>query len=82
MGSFENFNLSNQLQYAIDDLKFDKPTPIQKEAFPVILSDKDMVGIAQTGTGKTFAYMLPILQDLKFSKLPIKIFFGKNTLYN
>ena len=68
MGSFENFNLSNQLQYAIDDLKFDKPTPIQKEAFSVILSGKDMVGIAQTGTGKTFAYMLPILQDLKFSK--------------
>lgn len=68
MGSFENFNISNQLQYAIDDLKFDKPTPIQKEAFPVILSGKDMVGIAQTGTGKTFAYMLPILQELKFSK--------------
>jgi len=68
MGRFENFNLSNQLQYAIDDLKFDQPTPIQKEAFPVILSGKDMVGIAQTGTGKTFAYMLPILQELKFSK--------------
>tara|TARA_R110002073_G_scaffold72537_1_gene177239 strand:+ start:216698 stop:218038 length:1341 start_codon:yes stop_codon:yes gene_type:complete len=68
MDSFENFKISKQLQYAIDDLNFKTPTPIQKEAFPIILSGKDVVGIAQTGTGKTFAYMLPILQDLKFSK--------------
>lgn len=68
MNSFESFNLSKQLNYAIDDLGFDSPTPIQQKAFSVILSGKDMVGIAQTGTGKTFAYMLPILQNLKFSK--------------
>tara|TARA_R110002051_G_C8710871_1_gene495552 strand:- start:92 stop:1441 length:1350 start_codon:yes stop_codon:yes gene_type:complete len=68
MSSFENFNISKQLHYAIDDLGFDVPTPIQEGAFSVILSGKDMVGIAQTGTGKTFAYMLPLLQDLKFSK--------------
>ena len=68
MNTFENLNLSKQLYRAIDDLGFDQPTPIQKEACPVILSGKDIVGIAQTGTGKTFAYMLPILKDLKFSK--------------
>jgi ATP-dependent RNA helicase RhlE len=68
MNSFENFNLSKQLQTAIEDLGFDKPTPMQKEVHPVILSGKDVVGIAQTGTGKTFAYMLPILQNLKFTK--------------
>ena len=68
MNLFENFNLSKQLFNAIVDLGFDTPTPIQEEAFPVIRSGKDMVGIAQTGTGKTLAYMLPILQDLKFSK--------------
>ncbi|MEE9365028.1 MAG: DEAD/DEAH box helicase [Cellulophaga sp.] len=68
MDSFESFNISKQLHYAIEDLGFKKPTLIQKEAFPVVLSGKDMVGIAQTGTGKTFAYMLPILQELKFSK--------------
>jgi len=68
MSSFENLNLSKQLQNAVADLGFDTPTPIQAEAFPVILSGKDVVGIAQTGTGKTLAYMLPILQDLKFSK--------------
>ncbi len=68
MSTFKDLNLSNQLQYAIDDLGFTQPTPIQEQSFPVILSGKDMVGIAQTGTGKTFAYMLPILRDLKFSK--------------
>lgn len=67
MITFEELNLSNQLQYAIDDLGFKEPTPIQEKAFPVVRSGKDVVGIAQTGTGKTFAYMLPILRDLKFS---------------
>lgn len=68
MDSFSEFKISRQLQYALTDLNLEKPTPIQAEAFSVILSGKDMVGIAQTGTGKTFAYLLPILQDLKFSK--------------
>tara|TARA_R110000868_G_scaffold257575_3_gene514781 strand:- start:16007 stop:17365 length:1359 start_codon:yes stop_codon:yes gene_type:complete len=68
MSTFADFNITKQLQYAIDELGFSVPTPIQQEAFSVILSGKDIVGIAQTGTGKTFAYMLPLLQDLKFSK--------------
>jgi len=68
MESFNELNLSKQLHYAITDLGFDKPTPIQAQSFSVIMSGTDMIGIAQTGTGKTFAYMLPILQDLKFSK--------------
>ena len=68
MESFQDFNISKQLHYAIEDLSFETPTPIQSKAFPVIMSGKDMVGIAQTGTGKTFAYMLPLIQGLKFSK--------------
>ena len=68
MSTFENFNLSKQLKNTLTELGFDRPTPIQTEAFPVILSGKDVVGIAQTGTGKTLAYILPVLQDLKFSK--------------
>ncbi|MDP3353969.1 MAG: DEAD/DEAH box helicase [Flavobacteriaceae bacterium] len=68
MNLFENFNLNKPLHQAIDELGFDTPTPIQVESFPIILSGKDVVGIAQTGTGKTLAYMLPILQELKFSK--------------
>ncbi len=67
MHSFEDFKLSKQLRKALETTGFDSPTPIQSEAFPVILSGKDMVGIAQTGTGKTFAYTLPLLQDLKYS---------------
>jgi ATP-dependent RNA helicase RhlE len=68
MSTFNELDLSNQLHYAIDDLGFVNPTPIQKESFSVVRSGKDIVGIAQTGTGKTFAYMLPILRDLKFLK--------------
>lgn len=68
MMTFEDLDLSKQLQNAIDDLGFTQPTPIQEKAFLVVRSGKDVVGIAQTGTGKTFAYMLPILRDLKFSK--------------
>ena len=68
MSTFQDFDLSNQLHYAIEDLGFTTPTPIQEESFSVIRSGTDVVGIAQTGTGKTFAYMLPLLRDLKFSK--------------
>lgn len=68
MESFSELAINKQLQQAIADLGFERPTPIQAQSYPVILSGTDMVGIAQTGTGKTFAYMLPILQELKFSK--------------
>ncbi|WP_296637682.1 DEAD/DEAH box helicase [Polaribacter sp.] len=66
--TFKELDLSNQLQYAIEDLGFVNPTPIQEQAFSVVRSGKDVVGIAQTGTGKTFGYMMPILRDLRFSK--------------
>jgi ATP-dependent RNA helicase RhlE len=68
MESFENFKLGKQLLNAIDDLGFETPTPIQQEAYSVVLSGRNVVGIAQTGTGKTLAYMLPVLEQLKFSK--------------
>jgi len=70
MKTFQDLKLSSPLRNAIDDLGFEHPTPIQAESYSVVLSGKDMVGIAQTGTGKTLAYMLPILQSLKFSKEP------------
>lgn len=66
--SFQDLNLSTPLRNALEDLEFSVPTPIQEQSFNVISSGKDVVGIAQTGTGKTFAYMLPILKHLKFSK--------------
>ncbi|MUH38231.1 DEAD/DEAH box helicase [Zobellia amurskyensis] len=67
MNNFEDFKIKKQLQKAIVDLGFTEPTPIQKESYSAILGGSDFVGIAQTGTGKTIAYLLPILQDLKYS---------------
>jgi len=68
MDTFELFNLIKPLSKAVNELGLQKPTPIQKESYKIILSGKDVVGIAQTGTGKTFAYSLPILQQFKFLK--------------
>jgi len=65
--SFRDLKLNTPLYNALDDLGFTNPTPIQAEAFNVVASGRDVVGIAQTGTGKTFAYMLPILRELKYS---------------
>ncbi|WP_299220456.1 DEAD/DEAH box helicase [uncultured Aquimarina sp.] len=65
--TFRDLNLSTQLLNALDDLGFEIPTPIQEQAFSTVMSGKDVVGIAQTGTGKTYAYMLPILRMLKYS---------------
>ncbi|CAM4150408.1 DEAD/DEAH box helicase [Zobellia nedashkovskayae] len=67
MNTFEDFKIKKQLQKAIVDLGFDEPTPIQQESYSPILGGTDFVGIAQTGTGKTIAFLLPILQDLKYS---------------
>ncbi|MFL9831581.1 DEAD/DEAH box helicase [Flavobacterium sp. ST-87] len=67
MATFEQFNLPKSLQKAIDELGITTPTPIQEKSFSVIMSGRDMMGIAQTGTGKTFAYLLPLLKQYKFS---------------
>ncbi|MFK5957990.1 MAG: DEAD/DEAH box helicase [Lutibacter sp.] len=65
--TFSDLNLNRFLLDALDEMGFTTPTPIQEKAFSVIMSSKDVVGIAQTGTGKTFAYLLPILRQLTFS---------------
>ena len=67
MTTFEQFNLPKSVQKAIDELGFKTPTPIQEKSFSVIMSGRDMMGIAQTGTGKTFAYLLPLLKLYKFT---------------
>ena len=67
MSTFEQFNLPKSVQKAIDELGFVSPTPIQEKSFSVIMSGRDMMGIAQTGTGKTFAYLLPLLKLYKFT---------------
>lgn len=66
--SFENFNLNRQLLNAIADEGFSEPTEIQQKAIPVILAGQEIIGIAQTGTGKTAAYLLPILMKVKYAQ--------------
>lgn len=65
---FSDFNLSAPLRNALSDLGMTEPTTIQEKSYPVIMSGRDMVGIAQTGTGKTMAFLLPVLRQWKFSK--------------
>lgn len=66
--NFKDLNINNPLLKALEDLEYIHPTPVQVQAFPVIMSGRDVVAIAQTGTGKTFGYLLPILRQLKFSE--------------
>ncbi len=61
---FSELNLIAPLQTALKDSGYEHPTPIQQRAIPIVLSGKDLLGIAQTGTGKTAAFCLPILQLL------------------
>jgi ATP-dependent RNA helicase RhlE len=62
--TFQQFNLDARLLAAIKDIGFDTPTPIQEQAIPQVLAGRDVMGLAQTGTGKTAAFMLPMLQRL------------------
>lgn len=66
--TFEELNLNTPLLDALADLGYKTPTTIQGRVFPVVMSGRDVCGIAQTGTGKTFAYLLPILRQWKYSK--------------
>jgi ATP-dependent RNA helicase RhlE len=65
---FEDFKLNRQLLNAIEELGFTTPTEIQRKSIPLILGGQEVIGIAQTGTGKTAAYMLPLLMKIKFAK--------------
>jgi superfamily II DNA/RNA helicase len=62
--SFMDFPFEPELQKALTDFNYSSPTPIQQEAIPLILAKKDVAGLAQTGTGKTAAFLLPIIQRM------------------
>lgn len=66
--SFAELNLNTPLVNALNDMGFRSPTTIQRKVFSVAMSGADVCGIAQTGTGKTIAYLLPCLRQWKFSK--------------
>ena len=62
--SFTQFSFDARIEAGIKDIGFTEPTPIQTQAIPHVLAESDLLGLAQTGTGKTAAFMLPILQRL------------------
>jgi hypothetical protein len=66
--TFEDFKFNRQILNAIADAGYTEATPIQQKAIPPIMNGQDVMGIAQTGTGKTAAYVLPILMKLKYAQ--------------
>jgi ATP-dependent RNA helicase RhlE len=65
---FNQFKLNKQFFEAVADLNYTEPTEIQQQAIPKVLGGQDVIGIAQTGTGKSAAYLLPILQKLNYAQ--------------
>ena len=63
---FQDLNVSKQILMALEEAGFENPTPIQEEVFSVSRSGRDLIGIAQTGTGKTLAYLIPMLMKLHY----------------
>jgi ATP-dependent RNA helicase RhlE len=70
--SFEKLNIIEPILKAIKKEGYTTPTPIQKEAIPLLLERRDLLGCAQTGTGKTAAFAIPIIQHLYNEKTPGK----------
>ena len=64
MDNFHGFGLAAPLVTALAQLGYRPPTPIQAQAIPALMAGRDLIGIAQTGTGKTAAFALPILHQL------------------
>lgn len=65
MEKFKELGISATIIHALSDMGFEEPTPIQSQAIPLVLSGKDLVGQAQTGTGKTAAFGIPLLENIK-----------------
>ncbi len=62
--TFQDFNFDQKLNEGLDSMGYEKPTPIQQQAIPTILQNKDVIACAQTGTGKTAAYILPVINKM------------------
>nr|MBP6316350.1 DEAD/DEAH box helicase [Chitinophagaceae bacterium] len=65
---FTDYQFESSLQEGLDAMRFENTTPIQEQAIPIILSNRDLIAVAQTGTGKTAAFLLPILNKLAQSQ--------------
>src|SRR3972149_6350240 len=66
--TFNGLGIAPKLLEILDSFKFTSPTPIQHKAIPVAIEGKDLIGIAQTGTGKTLAFGIPMIQSLAQKK--------------
>ncbi len=66
--TFEDFKLNRQLLNAVAEAGYQTPTPVQQQTIPLITAGHDVMGIAQTGTGKTAAYVLPLLMKVKYAQ--------------
>ncbi len=71
--TFNEFDLSKNIKKALQDINYETPSPIQEQAIPVLLEGKDVLGCAQTGTGKTCAFMVPILNKILTTNKTYKI---------
>ncbi len=67
---FSELNLNDQVLEALDAMRFDECTPVQEQAIPLLLEGRDLIAVAQTGTGKTAAYLLPVLNKLSEGGYP------------
>lgn len=67
MEKFKELGINDTIIRALSDMGFEEPTPIQSQAIPTLLSGRDLVGQAQTGTGKTAAFGIPLLENIKTS---------------
>lgn len=68
MTTFSDFGLSNEIVKALSNMGFEEPTPIQAQAIPIGMKGKDMIGQAQTGTGKTTAFGVPLLEQIDLNE--------------
>ncbi|MEN9947524.1 MAG: hypothetical protein RL106_347, partial [Bacteroidota bacterium] len=67
MITFSDLKVTRQYLDALTEQGIENPTEIQQKAIPILMAGQDLIGIAQTGTGKTLAYLLPIVHKLKFA---------------
>src|SRR5690606_19227770 len=65
---FEDLNIIKPILQAVKEIGYNSPSPIQQQAIPIVLSGSDLIGCAQTGTGKTAAFAIPALQRISLSK--------------
>ena len=68
MATFQDFKLQEYCNQVIKELGFKKPTPVQEKVIPLVLKNRDIIGISQTGTGKSHAFLLPIMSRIDVNK--------------